>query len=312
MTEIKECENKIMKIENDAEIIDPDKCVKGKLYCMYNPMFETYGSDFYKLGKTFRELDKRLIDYCTSYLEPSKILMYVDVPDITLGENILFFELAKYRVNENREFFRCKLDIIQNKMNMIGNLFANMELNKIKHNFEITKESVKYTLIECHACMYDTIRPQDMKRHVNSEKHIKYLKKYLLKYSNENVIKSHVNFNAIHSIAEIPEVLHILNIFQTKTLCIILEKLDSKQNIILKQTVAPKICVEIEKVPTKIDKNKCKCGKQFTYRSGLSRHKNTCNMVQTVNVTDCTQSLSNIEQQLNSVKQLLTNIQQNT
>lgn len=135
MTKINEC-------ENEVEIIDPDKCVKGKLYCMYNPMFETYGSDFYKLGKTSRELDARLTDYGTSYLEPSKILMYVDVPDITLGENILFFELMKYRINENREFFRCKLDIIQNKMNMIGNLFANMTLNKIKHNFEMAKEFI--------------------------------------------------------------------------------------------------------------------------------------------------------------------------
>lgn len=150
--------------------------------------------------------------------------------------------------------------------------------------------------------MYDTIRPQDMKRHINSEKHTKYLKKYLLKHSNENVIRSHVNFNVILSIVEIPEVFNMFNIFQIKTLCIVLEKLVDKQIIISEQPITPK-CIEIEKAPTKVQ-NKCKCGKQFSHRSGLSRHKQTCD------VTDCTLTLSNIEQQLNDVTQLLINIQQ--
>ena len=84
----------------------------GYIYCLYNEMFNYYGENVYKLGKTI-DINNRMCGYTTTYIKPceikyiSKILRNSD-----LGENLLFIFLKTYRITENREFFICELNKI--------------------------------------------------------------------------------------------------------------------------------------------------------------------------------------------------------
>jgi hypothetical protein len=88
------------------------KKMYGYLYILYNPMFETYGNDVYKLGRT-SDLNTRLKHYCTSYVEKSTYL-YTSNPfnNCIHAEYVLFHLLRKYRMKNNREFFQCNIDEI--------------------------------------------------------------------------------------------------------------------------------------------------------------------------------------------------------
>jgi mRNA-degrading endonuclease RelE of RelBE toxin-antitoxin system len=84
----------------------------GYLYILYNPMFETYGNNVYKLGRT-SDLNGRLKHYCTAYVEKSQYL-YTSSPfdNCIHAEYTLFHLLRKYRMKNNREFFQCDINEI--------------------------------------------------------------------------------------------------------------------------------------------------------------------------------------------------------
>jgi mRNA-degrading endonuclease RelE of RelBE toxin-antitoxin system len=75
-------------------------------------MFETYGNNVYKLGRT-SDLNGRLKHYCTSYVEKSQYL-YTSSPfdNCIHAEYVLFHLLRKYRMKNNREFFQCDINEI--------------------------------------------------------------------------------------------------------------------------------------------------------------------------------------------------------
>lgn len=98
--------------------------VKGHVYCLYNEVYEHYGSNVYKLGKS-QDVNQRLKSYTTSYIEPSVIEHEsVELANYVLAENILFSILGKYRVKPNREFFDCHLDKIKHTISKIEKMFS--------------------------------------------------------------------------------------------------------------------------------------------------------------------------------------------
>lgn len=96
----------------------------GYLYILYNSMFETYGSDVYKLGRT-KDLNERIKHYCTSYVEKSTYL-YTSSPfkNCIHAEYVLFHLLRKNRMKNNREFFRCNVDEIISVICALENMDA--------------------------------------------------------------------------------------------------------------------------------------------------------------------------------------------
>lgn len=102
---------------------------RGHLYCLTNKMYNYYGDNVYKCGMA-QNIERRLNDYTTYYIEKcevkykTEILNYMD-----RAEMDLFELLDQYRCAENREFFKCDLNIIIEKMKIIENKFKG-ELNK--------------------------------------------------------------------------------------------------------------------------------------------------------------------------------------
>jgi hypothetical protein len=93
------------------------KKTAGYLYCLYNPAFESFGNNVYKLGRS-GNLDNRLASYTTYYVEPSKFILTSSnydkkFKDCIKAERVLFYILRKYRVNNKREFFQCDIELIK-------------------------------------------------------------------------------------------------------------------------------------------------------------------------------------------------------
>jgi hypothetical protein len=89
----------------------------GYLYCLYNPIFKSFGDSVYKLGRS-GNLDNRLASYTTYYVEHSQFIFTSKTydrkfKDCIKAERVLFYILRKYRVSNKREFFMCDIDLIK-------------------------------------------------------------------------------------------------------------------------------------------------------------------------------------------------------
>lgn len=99
------------------------KDCEGYIYCLYNPIFTHYGENVYKLGKT-SNLEKRIHLFTTPYIEKSRyIITSIKLIDKNIAEQILFTELKDYRIQNNREFFNCDLELIKNTFEKIETIF---------------------------------------------------------------------------------------------------------------------------------------------------------------------------------------------
>jgi hypothetical protein len=97
----------------------------GVLYCLHNIIYNYYGTNVFKLGKTY-SVKIREDAYSTYYPELSTI-MYESkqLRNLKLAESFLFAELYEYRLKYDREFFNCPLEIIKEKINHVTSLFDN-------------------------------------------------------------------------------------------------------------------------------------------------------------------------------------------
>lgn len=84
----------------------------GYIYVLYNKLFQFYGDNVYKIGRT-NNLNNRMSSYTTSYPDKSKYMFTIEVPEQSiLCEAIIFKTISQYRMRKNREFFQCPLDEI--------------------------------------------------------------------------------------------------------------------------------------------------------------------------------------------------------
>jgi len=137
-----------MDLNNKAE----KNCTAGKLYCLYNEMYQFYGDNVYKLGNS-KDIESRLNGYTTSYIKPCELkLESVIFRNKDLAETLLFDMLKDHRISNSREFFKCDLSLIKEKMKEVKQLFDKhnddtdlyqyLEKTKIKIDSIFNKESI--------------------------------------------------------------------------------------------------------------------------------------------------------------------------
>lgn len=104
---------------------------KGFLYCLWNIIYTYYGENVYKLGCS-NDIQRRLLNYCTSYIEPSTIIYSTkELRNKILAEKILFKKLNRYRMSSNREFFKCDKETIKQEFENIEILFDKYTDNEL-------------------------------------------------------------------------------------------------------------------------------------------------------------------------------------
>ncbi len=87
----------------------------GWLYCLYNEGFKSYGEDVFKIGRT-NNLRRRLKEYRTGFIHDS---YYICVSEREFrnsrrAEALVFYILRRFRIKENREFFKASPIKIRN------------------------------------------------------------------------------------------------------------------------------------------------------------------------------------------------------
>lgn len=119
---------------------------QGYVYVLYNEVFEHYGPNVYKLGKSTNP-DKRLCQYTPSYMMPSKLEYVSDlVSDCSVCELLCFYSLKYYRTVSNREFFQCKLSVICNQIKQVVSYLNSCTCSVINHCKTCVKRNVKINM----------------------------------------------------------------------------------------------------------------------------------------------------------------------
>jgi hypothetical protein len=131
--------NQIAKQIYDNDLNKQNK--PGYLYCLHNEAYDGWGSNVFKLGMA-QNVERRKSSYTTYYLYDSIIkLKSCKLANKKLAENILFSILANYRIRSCREFFDCELDVIDEAMNKVEDIFnkgnENVYVPKIINNIKI-------------------------------------------------------------------------------------------------------------------------------------------------------------------------------
>ncbi len=107
------------------------KSKEGYIYCIHNKMYNYYGPNFYKLGRTYH-LSKRLNGYQmygpekTEYKATSK-----KIKNSTVGESLLFKLLKSHKYKPNREFFNCELTKIKETIVQVEEIFKKKTVTEI-------------------------------------------------------------------------------------------------------------------------------------------------------------------------------------
>lgn len=169
-----------------------DEVKSGELYCMTNEVYVYYGEDVFKLGEAGNATE-RVKNYITSYITPCVILYKVPVRNSILAENILFLKLSEYRVVQNREFFKCNLEIIKKEMDNIANLFLNYSDEEIREQFNMTKS---YKQIIKSKITNEQLNDIFNAKNINDKNFNELLKKQLenkLSYEEKCIIDKHLH-----------------------------------------------------------------------------------------------------------------------
>lgn len=113
--------------------------------CITNKCYNYYGSNVYKLGLA-KNIAKRMDGYITSYIDPVKIIFTIPVNNRFEAEKILFNKLQKYRIDSNREFFKCKKKIIITTMNEVADIINNNKKHEYVEKMNINNVPVIDTI----------------------------------------------------------------------------------------------------------------------------------------------------------------------
>lgn len=130
------------KSDNSDNSGNSDNLESGNIYILFNEMYNYYNDEnddnsciIVKIGKT-SNCKTRFNAYITTYIEPCKIKFLSDnVKNYTLAEKLVFKKLDKYRIKQNKEFFKIHnlkqvTEIIKNVIDTVNNL-SDIEINDI-------------------------------------------------------------------------------------------------------------------------------------------------------------------------------------
>lgn len=167
----------------------------GHIYCIYNKCYKYYGDNVYKLGFA-KDLKKRMHGYTTSYIDPVEIIYSIAVIKHVEAEKLLFNRLQKYRIDTNREFFKCEKKVIIATMNKVADMVNNNKTYKYKKNININNVPIindnKYNPNEHYITLYTKLCNQKydictklkLLQCENTNENIKYWHKNMTKLTN--------------------------------------------------------------------------------------------------------------------------------
>ncbi|AYV80585.1 MAG: hypothetical protein Harvfovirus3_30 [Harvfovirus sp.] len=145
-------------IEDEMKLIDYHKnhTELGYIYCLKNEMFKFYSDNFYKLGCT-ENMISRLNHFSTSYLKKCEVI-YISksIKYFRIAERILFKFLDQYRMERNREFFMCDIEIIKQKMDETVDLIESNEFLEIIGKFHLGVPCSIHMSIFCKHLFFDS------------------------------------------------------------------------------------------------------------------------------------------------------------
>jgi hypothetical protein len=171
----------------------------GYIYILYNKMFDQVGEDVYKVGETI-DINSRIKGYTTCYIEPVEI-KYISkqLNNKSMAETMVFKKINNYRINNNREFFKCKVDIIMTA------------INDVESHFD-TSDNIEYDDYYINLIKIDIIRILNESNHMQINFNIGYIKNNT--FSPENI------YNALHITSEIYNNIKTSNDMDHKLSCI--------------------------------------------------------------------------------------------
>jgi len=131
----------------------------GYLYCIYNKMYDVYGTNIYKLGNMKNK--NRMNSYVTPYIDPIEIKFISNkILDKSIGEKILFNILKEFRFRPNREFFQCDLSIIKKAFDEVESILLKEPLDKLQELYNpMCKEQIINNMISIIDDVYDSETP---------------------------------------------------------------------------------------------------------------------------------------------------------
>ncbi|CAL5979541.1 GIY-YIG_nuclease family protein [Hexamita inflata] len=99
-----------LKWLSKRNLIKDTKQNKGFVYCFSNPCLQ----NIYKIGYTQKSIEERLDHlYNTSIPMPYKCEFYLETDYAFEIEQQIHQQLSQYRINSDREFFKCDIEIIE-------------------------------------------------------------------------------------------------------------------------------------------------------------------------------------------------------
>ncbi|MBY0540247.1 MAG: GIY-YIG nuclease family protein [Campylobacterales bacterium] len=126
----------------DKQIFQHYDPTPGYVYCMKNIIFNFYGDNLFKIGNSL-DCDKRLIQYTSSYPEPSEFVVISELLfDKSFAELLLFHYLKSYLFKPDREFFKCELKIIQQAIHKVGEFFKTYHNKNLLLDFFIKEGNI--------------------------------------------------------------------------------------------------------------------------------------------------------------------------
>ncbi len=177
-------------IQKDLEIFN----LKERTY----DEIEKYGhiyilkiGDYYKIGKTRESVKKRKQQLNTSYPEEIEIIFDFKTSNSDLLEKLVHYILDKYRITNNREFFRCNVDYMKLVIEKCGN-----NLDRLKStNHNITQEELECIL---NNKFYNINLYSDISKSINEQlkivenENIK-LSNMINEYKKNNIVKNNTS-----------------------------------------------------------------------------------------------------------------------
>lgn len=116
----------------------------GYIYCLINEMYKFYGDNVTKCGNSI-EPANRMTQYTTSYLKPCELVITSKLLiDKNLGETLLFFFLKKYRMENNREFFDCNINLVKEAFCKVEQFFDKCDTKEKIISYLMQNDNYKF------------------------------------------------------------------------------------------------------------------------------------------------------------------------
>lgn len=205
-------ELKLQLQQKDDQLSIANEMIKKKEEIVYEEVetdealyaFSTDKYGVYKVGMTTRSVKKRVDDLQTGCVDDIQILFEFKTWNARILEESVHLILDRYRVNSNREHFRCDLDFIKRIIETIGttlNVLKSMFHSISKEDYYTKlKENLSFIDIEngINQIKYENIDIENQKAHIQEMERLskeEEIKNLDLKIQQQKTIQMKLDFD---------------------------------------------------------------------------------------------------------------------